>query len=165
MTEAFEFLDRLARHYQPGMWIGALRRAFGPMADVPDLEDTATIETRPPHYLIAMWAPLGADQPFLQRWPRKVALVAPDPRAAIKEMLDVLPITDRLWITEQPIDWVLMADIVMLCEPGLAPYQFQGLREFVDAEHQATLAAISVHYGGPDDTYEKFTRTRPEPMR
>lgn len=156
------FLRRLGKKYRPGMWIGSVRRAFGPIADLPGEEaDAGVIETHPPHYLLALWRPLPPNEPFLPRWPAKVSLVAPDARAAVADMLREVPPHERLWLSERPIDWVLMADIVMLCEEGLVPYQFRGLREFVEMERQNTIASISVNYGGEDEMFEAFARTRP----
>lgn len=157
-------LARVIRGYQPGAWIGAVRRVFGPMAHVPEDGDGAgdtVIETHPPHYLLALWQPLPPDQPFLSRWPLKVSITAPDARTAVFELLSEVPLTELLWLTDQPLDWVLMAEIVMLCEEGLLPYQFRGLGEFIEAERQATRAAVSVHYGGSDDAFEQFSRTLP----
>jgi hypothetical protein len=157
-------LQRVIRDYRPGAWVGSVRRAFGPVAHLPEDGDGAAegvIDSHPPHYLLALWQPLPPDRPFLPRWPMKVSLAAPDARAAIHEMLAEVPPNETLWLTDQPLDWVLMAEIVMLCEEGLQPYQFRGLGEFIEAERQATRAAVSVHYGGSDEVFEQFSRTLP----
>ena len=64
---------RLLRAWQPGAWIGAVFKAFGPMAElveadeaVPGAEDT--FEHRPAMWLVALWKPQSLQQPFLQRW-------------------------------------------------------------------------------------------------
>ena len=158
-----EFLLRLARRYQPGHWIGGLRKAFAPVAEVTDTPEGGEIETFPSHYLISLWRPIDAAA-LLPRWPYKVSLVAPDATAAVRALLADVPHTARLWVAGSQIDWALMADIVMLSEPGLAPYQYRELKEFINTERQATLAAISVNYSGDDDMFEKFVRTTPDQL-
>jgi hypothetical protein len=159
-------LERVVRIYRPGAWVGSVRRAFGPIAYLPESDENAgdVIETHPPHYLLALWQPLGADQPFLPRWPMKVSLTAPDARTAIFELLAEVPPDEVLWLTEQPLDWALMAEIVMLCEQGLLPYQFRALGDFIEAERHATRAAVSVHYEGSDEVFEQFSRTLPQAL-
>jgi hypothetical protein len=156
-----EFLLRLARRYQPGHWIGGLRKAFAPVAEVVDTPHGEQIETFPSHYLISLWRPIEAAA-FLPRWPYKVSIVAPDAAAAVRALLVDVPRTARLWVAGSQIDWALMADIVMLSEPGLAPYHYRELKAFINAERQATLAAISVNYSGDDEMFEKFVRTTPD---
>ena len=158
-----EFLQRLARRYQPGHWIGGMRRAIAPVAEVVDTPEGEQIETYPSHYLISLWQPIEAAA-FLPRWPYKVSIVTPDATAAVRSLLADVPASARLWVAGSQIDWALMADIVMLSEPGLAPYQYRELKEFVNAERQATLAAISVNYSGDDDIFEKFVRTTPDKL-
>src|SRR3954465_7161513 len=85
-----EFLRRLVKRYQPGHWIGGLRRAFGPVAEIED-EDASggvALATHPAHYLIALWRPLEATQPFLPRWPAHVSIVTPDAESAARALLE-----------------------------------------------------------------------------
>lgn len=162
MLDHPEFTQRVSRLHRHGMWIGAVRRAFGPIAEVPsEVSGSGPIETHPPHFLVALWQPLRPGEMLLPRWPSKAALVAPDERAAINDLLREVPHGERLWLSEHPFDWVLVADIVMLCEPGLAPWQFRGLHEFVQLERQTTLASIKANYGGSDEVFDKFRRIQP----
>jgi hypothetical protein len=156
-----EFLRRLVKRYQPGQWIGGLRRAFGPVAEVGEGSSESDIESHPAHYLVALWRPLDAHLPFLPRWPYRVSIVSPDAETAARALLDDVPRRQRLWIAGPQIDWALVARIVILGEPQLKPYQHRELEAFIRAEQQATLAAISVHYAGTDDTFEQFARTNP----
>jgi hypothetical protein len=141
-----EFASRLAQRYRPGVWIGGLRKAFGPISEI-DVGDESAVESHPPHFLGALWKPPHLGMPLLPRWPFKVSIVAPDAAAALRDLLVDVPLADRLWLTEQHIDWSLVARIVMLSEPDLQPFQIQGLERLIAAEDQTTLAAIRLHYG------------------
>ena len=155
-----EFLHRLARHYRPGHWVGGVRKAFGAVTEVADTP-AADLESHPPHYLAALWKPLSPAQPFLQRMPAHAVLVTPDPVAAVRGLLVEVPSGERLWLTTAGIDWALVAQIVMLGEKNLAPYQYRELGNFAKAEERALMAAISVHYEGGDTVFSQFARTTP----
>jgi hypothetical protein len=105
--------------------------------------------------------PPSSGQPFLPRWPFKVAIVAPDPAAAVRDLLEDVPASDRLWLTGTQVDWALMADIVMLSEPDLLPYQYRGLRDFAERERDDTQGIITRHYALDQETPIPFVRTRP----
>jgi len=143
MSDNFLRDGRLVQRHRPGAWIGAIRRAIGPGAEAVERN---VFETRPPHYLIALWKPLRFDQPALPRWPRKAMLVGPDKDTAIAELLRDVPRSDVLWLTEQDIDWCLVADIVILSESRLPAQQRRGLEQFVNEEREATLTAIHDNY-------------------
>jgi hypothetical protein len=161
MSDEDEFLPRLAKRYEPGQWVGGVRKAFGAVSEVVEGANGVLIETHPPHYLFVLWKALDADVPLLSRWPVKVALAQPDGAAAIRELLVDVPRGQRLWLADQLIDWCLMAEIVMLSEPGLQHFHYRELKQFIDIEKKATLASISVNYGGCDEMYQKFMRTKP----
>lgn len=141
---------RLSLRYRPGTWIAGVRRAFGPVSEPADA-DAPTLEAHPAHYIAALWKPPYLGMPLLPRWPYKVVLVAPDAGAAVRDLLHELPAGDRLWLSDQHVDWVLMARIVALTEPHLQPWQRAGLQALLRAEDQATLAAIRLHYAAGDD--------------
>lgn len=156
-----DFLPRLARRYEPGRWVGGVRKAFGAVSEVVEGPDGMLIENHPPHYLVVLWKPLQADDVVLPRWPAKVALTKPDTAAAVRELLVEVPPGERLWLADQLVDWALMAEIVMMSEPGLSHFHYRELKQFIDLEHKATLASISVNYGGDDAMYQRFMRTSP----
>ena len=159
--DSTEFLRRLVKRYQPGHWIGGLRRAFGPVAEIGESSLFGDLETHPTHYLIALWRPLDIASPFLPRWPSKVSIVTPDPVTAARELLADVPRRARMWVAGAEIDWALIARIVILGEPGLQAFQHRELQAFIRAERRASLAAISVKYGGSDDVFEQFVNTTP----
>ena len=162
--DSTEFLRRLVKRYQPGHWIGGLRRAFGPVAELGEGSRFNDLEMHPTHYLVALWRPLDIAVPFLPRWPYKVSIVTPDAAAAARGLLEDLPRRERLWIAGREVDWALIARIVILGEPKLRPYQHRALQAFIRAERRATLAAISVHYSPGDDTFERFANTSPDSL-
>jgi hypothetical protein len=159
--DSTEFLRRLVKRYQPGHWIGGLRRAFGPVAEIGENSLFGDLEMHPTHYLVALWRPLEIATPFLPRWPYKVSIVTPDALTAARELIDDMPRRQRMWVAGPEIDWALIARIVILGEPGLQAFQHRELQTFIRAERRATLAAISVHYSSTDDTFEQFASTVP----
>jgi len=158
-----EFLRRLVKRYQPGHWIGGLRRAFGPVTEIADTDGSrpGDFESHPVHYLVALWRPLESHVPFLPRLPQRVSIVTPDAQSAARALLEDVPRRQRLWVAGPEIDWALVARIVILAEPELKPFQHRELEAFIRAEERATLAAVSVHYAGSDDTFEQFVSTVP----
>jgi hypothetical protein len=157
--DSTEFLRRLVNRYQPGHWIGGLRRAFGPVAELGEGSSFGELDTHPAHYLVALWRPLDASTPFLPRWPAKVSIVTPDAQTAARELLADMPRRQRMWVAGPEIDWAIIARIVILGEPRLRPYQHRELEAFIRTEQRAALAAISVRYSGPDKTFEQFSNT------
>jgi hypothetical protein len=153
-----EFLLRLTRTYQAGDWVGAFRKVFGPLVEWSDQH--SELENHPPHYLAALWRPTSLRTPFLPRWPFKLTLVQPDPVAAVRDMLLEIPVTQRLWLARRQVDWALMAEIAMVGETELVPFQYRGLQAFVQAERHKTLAEISLHYGGSNAVFEDFADTQ-----
>lgn len=163
MIDDPRFGGRLMRRHKPGMWIGAVRRAFGP--NVGAVGDSGIIDTHPPHYLIALWKPLRWNEPFLPRWPSKASLVEPDEAAGVAELLREVPKKEQLWLVEHELDWALIADIVMLCEATIEPYQRTALQAFARSARQATVASIRASYRGSDEDPGLFQRTQPLPLR
>lgn len=155
-----EFAPRLAASYRVGHWVGGLRKVFGPVTELSASALGEDLETHPSHYLVALWMPPSSGQPFLARWPFKVAIVAPDPAAALRDLLVDVPMSDRLWLTGSQVDWALMAEIVMLSEPGLLPYQYRGLKDFAEREREEVQGIISRHYTADAETTTPFARTR-----
>lgn len=140
--------ERCLDAWAPGAWIGAARRAIGPCAEPVEGDDGDTVfEHQPAQWLIALWAPQSLQQPFLRRWPALVHLAVLAEADATAALLAHVPTGARLWLTNLELDWALLAEIVMLTEPQLAPWQHRELAQFILAERQATAEAIAQHYG------------------
>jgi hypothetical protein len=58
-----------------------------------------------------------------------------------------LPERAALWVLHEDLDWAQLAEIVLLGEPALRPFQQRGLREFIDTERAASTARIRSAYG------------------
>ncbi len=155
--------SRLLGEWHPAAWVGAVRRVFGPVAEVADDAggDGSVVESHPPHSLFVAWSPLKPGQPLLRRWPSLVSIVGADGDGAIAALLKALPPAASLWLTSHEIDWALMAEIVMLSEPDLAPFHYRELERFVAAERAATLAQISAAYTADEDGFRRFVKTVP----
>lgn len=142
------------------MWVGALRRAFGPTSEVLDGgQGEVLVENHPPHTIIALWRPKRGSEPFLRRWPSIVTLSRVNEEALIDEVLSLIPDGARLWISRGDIDWALMAEIVMISEKNLAPFQYRELEKFVSEDRARTLAAIGRGYTGDAQRYTAFVDT------
>lgn len=153
-------LERLAGRWEPGVWIGATRRVFGPVSEVvDDGQGSVVVENYPPHHIIALWRPKRDYEPFLRRWPSIVNLVGSDEKSLLGEIFKLIPGGARLWMSRGDIDWALMAEIVMVSERGLAPYQCRELESFVRVDRARTLAAIARGYTGDERRYRSFVDT------
>lgn len=153
---------RLVARHEPGVWIGAVRRVIGPIAQVTQTEHGELIETHPPHYLVATWAPLRDDEAHLRRWPDSVSIALHDHASAVAELLCNIPPAARVWITAQEIDWVVIAQIAMLSEGGrFTPEHCRELERFISDERDATLATISANYTDRESGFEGFLGTVP----
>jgi hypothetical protein len=166
MQRAPEPIDhRIVARAEPGVWIGAVRRAFGPISQVIETEQGDTIENHPPHYLVALWAPLREDETFLRRWPDSVSIALNDQDEAIQELLRNLPIGARVWITMQEIDWAVIAEIAMLSEAQtFLPEHYRELERFIKQERATTLATISANYTDRESGFEGFLGTLQTPV-
>jgi hypothetical protein len=154
--------DRLLAEWQPGAWIGSIRRAFGPLPELRSVAEGEVIDNHPSHWLVALWKPQRLQQPFLFRWPQLVQLVAgEDESAALLELLQHVPWGERMWMVHADIDWSLLAEIVMLTEPGLRAFHYQALRGFMAEERRAALARIGRSYGVSPDAMHGFLPTMP----
>lgn len=142
------------------MWVGAACRAFGPVSEV--VEDTngaVVVESHPPHHIVALWRTRRGDGPFLRRWPSIVNLSGTDEKGLVAEMLQLVPVRSQLWLSLGEFDWALMAEIIMVSESSLAPWQYRELESFVKVERARTLAQISRGYAGDAHSYKSFVDT------
>jgi hypothetical protein len=152
--------QRVLTQHEPGVWIGAIRRAFGPFTQVVSTAQGDTIENHPPHYLVALWTPLRPDEAFLRRWPDTVAIALHDQDRALQELLRNMPLNARLWVTLQEIDWAVIAEIAMLSEgEHFEPEHYRELERFIEQERAATLATISANYTDREYGFEGFLGT------
>lgn len=151
---------RLIAEWRPGAWIGALHRAFGPLSEVVvDGAGGDTLESRPAQTLMALWGPQSLDRPFLPRLPFMVQITSRNREEALVELLRHVPATAPLWIDAAHVDWALMAEIVMLTEATLQPWQHRELARFVLRERQALVHAVRQSYMGreEDEAYRPTT--------
>lgn len=156
---------RIISRPEPGVWIGAVRRVFGPMSQVVQTERGDEIENHPPHYLVALWAPLREEECFLRRWPDSVSIALHDHDNAMLELLHNLPIGARLWITTQEIDWAVIAEIAMLSEAqNFQAEHYRELQRFIGQERAETLATISANYTDRESGFEGFLGTLQTPV-
>lgn len=145
-------LGRLARQHQPGVWIGGLRLAFQSVAEVVD----GRIEHYPPHYLIALWEPLTTDKPFLPRWPAVAAIASPDSNRALRELVGHLPAGAKVWLSDQELDWALVADIVLRTDRNLQTYHQRELSRLIDGLRSQDLQTITRTYTDVNTDFEAF---------
>lgn len=142
-------VPRLLPQWQPGCWVGGLKRVFGAVSQVLSTPQGPVVDTFAPHLLLALWPPQGLESPLLGRWPQRLLLSAVQPEDAGEELLKHLPADAELWLAEQDIDWALAGQAVLLHEPGLREFQLKELRAFVDAERQATWDRVNTAYRLP----------------
>lgn len=167
---------RLSRRYRPGLWIGAIRMAF----DASVVETAEAVELRPPHYLVAVWEPPGwtarpdrpagqavveapgtedaaeAWRPLLPRWPQVAAIAAPDSRGALLELMRHVPEGERVWLTDEAVDWRLVAAIVLESDRHLEAYHREGLEGFIRACDEGDLERIRAEYSDRDPGFERW---------
>lgn len=154
--------SRIVARPAPGVWIGAVRRVIGPIAQVTVTDQGETIETHPPHYLVATWAPLRDDEAHLRRWPDSVSVALNDHEGAIAELLRNVPDGARVWVTGQELDWTVIAQIAMLSETGrFTPEHYRELERFIAQQRDDTLATISANYTDKESGFEGFLGTVP----
>ena len=66
-------------------------------------------------------------------------------------LLALVPGAAPLWINPaaQDVDWALAAEIVLLHQPALRPFQTNGLRAFIESEREARFARLNTDYQPP----------------
>lgn len=143
---------RLTAGWQPGVWVGVARRAFGPLAQWFDGDDgePPRVDNLPVQWLIALWRPQSLEQPMLPRMPVMVQLTSRQDDRAVIELLRQVPPGGRMWLADTDVDWALMAEIVMLTDRTLQPWQHRELARFIVTEREATARRIAASYEDPD---------------
>ncbi|MFN0182293.1 MAG: hypothetical protein ACKVQR_00600 [Aquabacterium sp.] len=152
--------QRLLPDWQPGCWIGAQRRMSGPQAEVVVDDAGDHIENRPAQSLIVLWGPQSLDRPFLPRLPFMVQLTSRGGDDAVAELLRHVPPTGALWLDASHVDWALMAEIVMLTEATLRPWQHRELARFILRERETLVRAVRESYMGREED-ERYRPTSP----
>jgi hypothetical protein len=140
---------RLLRQWQPGCWTGVRRKLSGASTELlKDAEGHPFIETHPPQWLLAVWPPQGLDVPLLGRWPDRALLVgAQQSQAADRLVLQqAVPEQAPLWIGELDADWPLIAELVLLHDAALKPFQLETLRALIEEERLARFARLNNAY-------------------
>lgn len=139
---------RLLGTWQPGAWTGAVREVMAPATEFVTTASGTAVESYPPHRLLLLWPPQRLDAPLLGRWPQQVQLSALPADQAAEALLAGVPGDAPLWLhpTLRDIDWALAAEIVLTHEPQLRPFQAAGLRSFIEAEREASFAALNRFY-------------------
>ena len=143
---------RLPVQWQPGCWVGALRQVLDSRTEFVNGAGGPAVETYAPQLLWLLWTPQRPDRPLLGRWPQQVRLSALPREQTLLAMLANVPDDTSLWLcpAHHDIDWSLAAEIALHHEPGLRPFQIDGLRSFLAAEREASFARINSAYGQPD---------------
>lgn len=133
--------------WQPGCWVGVARQVCGPQTEFGASADgRPVVESYPPQMLVAAWPPQGLDQPFLGRWPAQVQLCGIEPDEAPAALLGWLPPGAPLWVSDQDVDWALLAEVVLHHDPSLKPFQLRELRRFADEARDAAFERLNRAY-------------------
>jgi hypothetical protein len=143
----------VTEQWKPGVWIGAVRRVCGPLAEFVQSPNGPVVETFPPHVLVALWPPQTLSAPFLGRWPLHAALHAVEADQVGVTLMQQVPAGGQLWLVppaqELAIDWALLADLVLHHDAGLRDFQIRELRSFLQAQRDAGYAHLNDAYEWP----------------
>jgi hypothetical protein len=137
---------RLGTTHAPGMWVGAVRRAF----------EADAHGHHPAHFLVALWEPSPPEQPLLPRWPAVAAIASPDANAALLELVRHLPAGARVWLSDTVVDWALVAEIVLRSDRNLEPHHRTGLSAFIERCRDADASRIEHEYTDREPGFERF---------
>jgi hypothetical protein len=137
---------RLGTTHAPGMWVGAVRRAF----------EADAHGHHPAHFLVALWEPSPPEQPLLPRWPAVAAIASPDANAALLELVRHLPAGARVWLSDTVVDWALVAEIVLRSDRNLEPHHRTGLSAFIERCRDADASRIEREYTDREPGFERF---------
>ncbi len=175
-TELTAVVERYAhpqvlQAWQPGAWVGAVRLVCEAVTSIVQTDSGPVVETHPPQFIFALWAPQPLAAPLLGRWPLRVGLTAADADHAADGLVALMPPETRLWLIAPhakggvragsdwavndaadiaaSIDWALIGQLALHHDAGLADHLLAALREFVDAEQSATFARVNDGFGQP----------------
>lgn len=143
---------RLLGQWQQGAWAAGSRQVLEASTEIINTPQGPLIETYPAQYLVAWWAPSGRSTPQLRRWPSSAWLCAAETSALPDALLAQVPEPCAMWwLPEQSdlVDWAAVAEIVLIHEPGLRPFQSAALRSLIEREREAAFARMNDHYHRP----------------
>jgi hypothetical protein len=135
---------RLLVQPQPGGWLAVIVRAIEPSGD-----DT------PPHFLVAAWAPSASG--LFERVPEFAAIASPDGDRALRELFVHLPREARVALVgDDIVDCALVAEMVLVCDPNLEPYQRAGLARFAAHRRRTMRWEIARRFTPREPDFERF---------
>jgi hypothetical protein len=145
---------RVLDDWRTGAWIGARRLAVAATSEITGSAQGPTIVSYPAQHLVVLWTPTRPDAPHLGRWPRKAFLSAAPANALDQSALDQMPEESLLWWlpahSDLP-DWALAAEIVLIHDSALRPFQVTALKALVEQERSAALGRVNQAYHRPED--------------
>lgn len=157
-TELTAVVERYAhpqvlQAWQPGAWVGAVKQVCEAVTSIVQSDAGPVVETYPPQFVFALWAPQELDTSLLGRWPLRVGLTAADADHAADGLVALMPPDGKLWFSAASVaanvDWALVGQLVLHHDAGLQDHLLAALREFIDAEHAATFARLNDGFGQP----------------
>ncbi|MDN3919525.1 hypothetical protein [Roseateles violae] len=139
---------RLLRQWRPGAWVGVRRRLIGASTELVSTPQGPLVETRPPQWLLAVWPPQGLEMPLLSRWPERAMLLPAQQSVAAAQLLlqQAVPATAPLWIGELDADWALLAELVLLHDASLQPFQIEALRALTESDRLQRFERLNNAY-------------------
>ncbi len=141
---------RVLERWQPGVWVGAVARAFGAATEIHQHADGPVVDSHAPHLLLALWLPQGLNEPLLSRWPHRVLLcAADDDNQVLEDMLRLMPREAVLWLTDTDLDWALLGELALHHLADLRAFQETGLRGFIERERMLSFSRMNDGYWQP----------------
>jgi hypothetical protein len=154
---------RVVESLAPGVWVGAYRRLVGPSSEVVDTQFGQEVENVAPQYLMAVWKPMRPGHVTVRRYPTMARLLTSDSEAVLSVMLRHVPVEAQLVIPEMEVDWGLIAQIVMLCDPELRPDQQRLMQAVMAREKVRVIEQIKKRYKPNPQGFRSFADTEPGP--
>ncbi len=179
-TELTAVVERYAhpqvlQAWQPGAWVGAVKQVCEAVTSIVQSDAGPVVETYPPQFVFALWAPQELNSPLLGRWPLRVGLTAADADHAADGLVALMPPQGKLWFSAAnakanpkakakssgralsdgafdvaiEVDWALIGQLVLHHDAALQDHLLAALREFIDAEQAATFARLNDGFGQP----------------
>ncbi len=152
---------RVVETLMPGVWVGAYRRLVGPSSEVVDTQFGQEVENVAPQYLMAVWKPIRPGYVTVRRYPAVARLLSCDSDAVLSVMLRYVPVDAQLVIPDIEVDWSLVAQIVMLCDPELRPDQQRLMNAVMIREKAKVVEQIKKRYKLNAEGFRSFADTEP----